>query len=113
MNKRPPALLIAIVGLYLLLEIVLLIAHPETAKAVRLFIAALLGFFMLRGSSVAIFIWASLSALAAIYGFVWMFRVGHANPQAAVIPCLFSALSLAQALYLLLSRSIRAHVASA
>jgi hypothetical protein len=68
MKRRPPLLLVTIVALYLLLEVVLLVTQPEPAKAVRLLIAGVLGFFMLRGSSVAIFIWAALSVLAAIYG---------------------------------------------
>ncbi len=113
MKKHPPLLLVAIVVLYLLLEIALLISQPEPAKAVRLAIAIVLGFFMLRGSSVAIFIWASLSVIAAIYGFAWAFRTGHTNPQTAIVSGLFGVLALAQALYLMLSKSIRAHTASA
>ena len=113
MKKRPPLLLVVIVSLYLLLEVALLVTGPEPAKAVRLLIASVLGLFMIRGSSVAIFIWAALSVLAAIYGFAWAFKTSQTNPQTAILSALFGALALAQALYLALSRSVRAHVASA
>jgi hypothetical protein len=113
MKSRPPLLLVAVVVIYLLLEVVLLVSQPEPAKLVRLIIAAALGFFMLRGSSVAIFIWAALSVLTAIYGFAWAFKVSQTNPTTAVVSGFFGALALAQALYLLLSRSVRAHMASA
>ncbi len=113
MKRRPPLLLVAIVVLYLLLEIALLVTQPEPAKAVRLLIAATLGFFVLRGSSVAIFIWAALSVLAAIYGIAWMFKTAHTNPHTAIASGFFGTLALAQALYLVLSKAVRAHVASA
>jgi hypothetical protein len=113
MKRRSPLLLVAIVALYLLLEIVLLVTQPEPAKVFRLLIAGVLGFFMLRGSSVAIFIWVALSVLAAIYGFVWVFKTIHTNSLTAIASGLFATLALAQALYLMLSRSVRAHVASA
>ena len=113
MKRHPPLLLIAIVVIYLLLEIALLVTQPELAKAVRLSIAGVLGFFMLRGNSVAIFIWAALSVLTAMYGIAWFFRTIDTNPQTALVSGLFAALALVQALYLVLSRSVRAHIASA
>jgi hypothetical protein len=113
MKKRPPLLLIAIVALYLLLETTLLVTQPEPAKAVRLLAAGVVGFFMLRGSSVAIFIWAALSVLTAIYGIAWVFKTIHTNPHTAIFSGLFAALALVQALYLMLSRSVRAHMAPA
>lgn len=113
MKSRPPLLLIAIVGLYLLLEIALLISQPAAAKAVRLCIAAVLGLFMLRGSSVAVFIWTALATIAAIYAFAWTFKVSQTNPTSAAVTGALGVLCLAQALYLVLSKSVRAHVASA
>lgn len=108
MKCRPPLLLIVIVTLYLILEITLLITGPEPVKFVRVGIAAVLGFFMLRGSSVAIFIWAGTSVLAAIYGFTWTFKVWQTNPQTAAISFAFGGLLLAQAVYLMFNRSVRA-----
>ena len=96
MKRRPPLLLIAIIALYLLLEIALLVTQPEHAKAVRLLVAGVIGFFMLRGSSLAIFIWASLSVLTAIYGIAWIFKTIHTNPQTAVVSGLFAVLALVQ-----------------
>jgi len=113
MKKRPPLLLMLIVGFYLLLEAAFLVSHPEPAKAIRLLIAAAIGFFMLRGNSVAIFIWASLSFLAAAYGFAVAFKASQTNLPTAVIGVASGTVALSQALYLVLSRSVRTYVAKA
>ena len=82
-------------------------------QVIRLAVATALGFFMLRGSSTAVFIWAALSVIATIYGFAWALKVSQTNPTSAVVSGTFGALALAQAMYLVLSRSMRAHMGSA
>jgi hypothetical protein len=113
MKRRPPFLLVVLVVAYLCLEISLLVVRPEPSNAARLLASTLLGFFVLRGSSVAIYVWAALSVLTSIYGIAWAFKTSQTNPQTAIISCLFRVLALAQALYLMLSRSVRAYVARA
>ena len=108
MKSRPPLLLVGIVTLYMILEIALFLTGPELVKFVRVGIAAALGFFMLRGSSVAIFIWAGTSVLAAIYGFTWAFKVWQTNPQTAAMSFAFGGLALVQAVYLMFNRTVRA-----
>lgn len=68
---------------------------------------------MLRGSAAAVFIWAALSVIAAIYGFAWAFKVSQTNHASAIASGAFGAIALAQAMYLVLSRAMRAHVAAA
>jgi|JI10StandDraft_1071094.scaffolds.fasta_scaffold346131_2 hypothetical protein len=112
MKARPPLPLIAIVTAYLALEVALVVYQPELAKVVRLIISAALGFFMLRGSSTAIFIWVALSAIAAIYAFVWTFKFSQKNPEFALVFGFIGILVLSQAMYLIFSKSVRAHIAS-
>jgi hypothetical protein len=68
---------------------------------------------MLRGSSVAILIWVCLSILAAIYGFAIALKTSQTSLLTAIVGGTSGAVALAQALYLVLSRSVRAYVAKA
>ncbi|RYG97874.1 MAG: hypothetical protein EON58_08675 [Alphaproteobacteria bacterium] len=110
MKNRPPIVLVAIVSLYLVVEMIYLIMDPEPAKVVRLVLAALIGVFMIRGSYIAIFIWAALCIIAALIGFAAAFKAAQVDPQLAVVPGLFALAALAQGLYLLLAPSITAYV---
>jgi hypothetical protein len=113
MKKRPPLLLILIVGSYLLLELVTLIGHPDAPTSVRFVLAAILGFFMIRGSAAAIFIWAALCVIAAIYGMAWAFQSSQTDTKTAVYAFILGAIALAEALYLIVSRPMRAYIKKA
>ncbi|WP_426180408.1 hypothetical protein [Pseudomonas sp. TWRC1-2] len=108
MKNRPPLPIVAVAGAYFFYLAWQLVTDFMPATAGRFAVAAVLFFFVFRGSRVASNILAALCALSAVLFLVTAVASMKENIKSAVVLTVIAAPLLAFAAYLFLNSKVRA-----